>query len=84
MFTQSLFTALLVATFARAVSVTTPNNNTMWSSGTSGQTVSWEAVSSDPTSFVIQLVNQVSRILSPRHLKLINGLHLCSRRYYFT
>ncbi|KAK4686052.1 hypothetical protein P7C73_g4086, partial [Tremellales sp. Uapishka_1] len=43
---------------ASAISVTSPTNTTVWSSGTSGQTVSWEAVSTDPTSFEIQLVNQ--------------------------
>jgi hypothetical protein len=32
----------------------------VWSSGTGSQTVSWQAVDTDATSFVIQLVNQVS------------------------
>lgn len=53
------FLAPLFALAVKAVSVTSPTEGQNW--GTSGaQTVSWNAVSTDPTSFSIVLVNDVS------------------------
>jgi hypothetical protein len=53
------FLAPLFALAVKAVSVTSPTEGQNW--GTSGaQTVSWDAVSTDPTSFSIVLVNDVS------------------------
>lgn len=57
-----LFTSLLVATFAQAMTVTAPAEGVNWQSGTASQTVSWQAVDTDATSFMIQLVNQVSAV----------------------
>ncbi|CAD6565403.1 MAG: hypothetical protein TREMPRED_001159 [Tremellales sp. Tagirdzhanova-0007] len=54
----SLIASLILGTLASAIQVTSPSSSTLWSSGTSGQTVSWKAVNTDPDSFVIQLVNQ--------------------------
>jgi hypothetical protein len=64
----ALYAATLLALVSQisAIQVTSPSSSTVWSSGTSGQTVSWQAVSTDPTSFVIQLVNQVSERTSAR------------------
>lgn len=51
--------APLFALAVKAVSVTSPTEGQNW--GTSGaQTVSWDAVSTDPTSFSVVLVNDVS------------------------
>ena len=41
-----------------------PYDDTVWASGTSSQTIAWEAVSTDPESFQVQIVNQVC----PMHL----------------
>lgn len=60
----SLFTTLALAMLgAQAMTVENPTQDTVWMAETSGQTVSWEAVSTDATSFAIQLVNQVSGVL---------------------
>ena len=61
----SLIASLILGTLASAIQVTSPSSSTLWSSGTSGQTVSWKAVNTDPDSFVIQLVNQVSKASRP-------------------
>lgn len=68
MHANALYAATLLSLVSQisAIQVTSPSSSTVWSSGTSGQTVSWEAVSTDPTSFVIQLVNQVSERTSVR------------------
>ncbi|RSH93230.1 hypothetical protein EHS25_007584 [Saitozyma podzolica] len=60
MHANALYAATLLALVSQisAIQVTSPSSSTVWSSGTSGQTVSWQSVSTDPTSFVIQLVNQ--------------------------
>jgi hypothetical protein len=51
--------APLFALAVKAVTVTSPTEGQNW--GTTGaQTVSWEAVSTDPTSFSVVLVNDVS------------------------
>ncbi|WVQ77775.1 hypothetical protein IAR50_007465 [Cryptococcus sp. DSM 104548] len=49
--------ASLLATLAvsNALQVTSPSEDSVWSSGDS-QTIEWDAVSTDPTSFEIQLV----------------------------
>jgi hypothetical protein len=53
------FLAPLFALAVKAVTVTSPTEGQNW--GTSGtQTVSWDAVSTDPTSFSVVLVNDVS------------------------
>lgn len=57
---KMIFAFLSLLTVAAAIRVTSPSSSTVWASGTSAQTITWEAVSSDPTSFTIQLVNQVS------------------------
>ncbi|WWD20348.1 hypothetical protein CI109_104824 [Kwoniella shandongensis] len=58
MYTLTLTSAALAAlSLTAAIKVTSPDNNTVWKSGDS-QTVSWEAVSTDATTFAIQLVNQ--------------------------
>ncbi|WWC65868.1 uncharacterized protein I303_108490 [Kwoniella dejecticola CBS 10117] len=41
-----------------AITVESPDRDTVWQSGTSSQTISWKAVSTDADSFVVQLVNQ--------------------------
>lgn len=57
---------------ASAIKVLYPDRNTIWSSGSSSQMIAWEAVSTDPTTFEVQLSNQVScsrdsqRIASPK------------------
>lgn len=60
MYTSFLATLLLAAVGSQAITVQSPSRDTVWQSGVSAQTVSWEAVSTDATSFAIQLVNQVS------------------------
>lgn len=68
-------TALIVSLLAslglsNAISITSPSKDTVWLSGTSGQTIEWTSVSTDPTTFDIELDNQVSRFfvdVSRRH-----------------
>ena len=60
MFKSALF-ALGLAAAAQAIKVTSPTDDSIWQSGTSSQTVSWEAVDTDKTSFAILLINQVRR-----------------------
>ncbi|EIW71492.1 hypothetical protein TREMEDRAFT_28297 [Tremella mesenterica DSM 1558] len=48
----------LLAPLAMAIQITSPATSDMWSSSSSSQTVVWQAVSTDPDSFEIQLVNQ--------------------------
>ncbi|WRT69734.1 uncharacterized protein IL334_006725 [Kwoniella shivajii] len=50
--------ALSALALAGAITVESPDKDTIWQSGTSSQSISWNAVSTDPTSFVVQLVNQ--------------------------
>lgn len=57
MFKSALF-ALGLAAAAQAIKVTSPTDDSIWQSGTSSQTVSWEAVDTDKTSFAILLINQ--------------------------
>lgn len=64
MFTK-LFTVLpLVALTAQALKVTSPDEKTEWGL-TGSQTVSWESVSSDPSSFAIVFVNDVRIARAP-------------------
>ena len=59
MFIKFFTIAPLFALAVKAVTVTSPTEGQNW--GTTGaQTVSWEAVSTDPTSFSVVLVNDVS------------------------
>ncbi|ADV23337.1 Hypothetical protein CGB_G1580C [Cryptococcus gattii WM276] len=56
-------TALIVSLLAslglsNAISITSPSKDTVWLSGTSGQTIEWTSVSTDPTNFDIELDNQ--------------------------
>lgn len=51
---------LALAAIANAIQVTSPDNSTTWSSSSSAQTIQWNPVATDPTSFTVQLVNQVS------------------------
>lgn len=56
-------TALIVSLLAslglsNAISITSPSKDTVWLSGTSGQTIEWTSVSTDPTTFNIELDNQ--------------------------
>lgn len=58
---HSSFAALVAVVFlgvSQAIQVTKPALGDFWQSGQSGQTVEWQAVSTDPTSFAIELVNQ--------------------------
>ena len=43
-----------------AIMVVSPDNTTTWSSSATSQMVSWQAVATDPTTFTIQLVQNVS------------------------
>lgn len=54
----SLAVALL-ASGAQAIKVTAPTTSTIQAAGSALQ-VTWDSVSTDPTSFAIVLVNQVS------------------------
>jgi len=62
---STLLASLALCALTSAIQVTTPDDTTVWRSGTAGQTVSWKAVSTDATSFVIRLVNQVSDSSTP-------------------
>ena len=63
---RAVATLLAFAASALAMSVTAPTNSTGFT--TSGQnTVSWTAVSTDPTNFTVVLVNMVCSYL-PRAL----------------
>ncbi|ORX37645.1 hypothetical protein BD324DRAFT_622712 [Kockovaella imperatae] len=55
---QAVISAIILAALANGISVNSPNAYSEWQSGTSSQTVTWTAVSTDPSSFLIQLVNQ--------------------------
>ncbi|WVQ66434.1 uncharacterized protein L199_004615 [Kwoniella botswanensis] len=50
--------ALSALALTGAITIESPDRDTEWQSGTSSQTISWKAVSTDPDSFVVQLVNQ--------------------------
>ncbi|WVR08043.1 hypothetical protein IAU60_005087 [Kwoniella sp. DSM 27419] len=50
--------ALSLLALTGAVTVESPDRDTVWQSGTTSQTISWKAVTTDPESFVVQLVNQ--------------------------
>jgi len=49
--------ALSTLTLTSAIQVTNPTMDTVWNSN-GAQTISWEAVSTDPDSFMVVLVNQ--------------------------
>ncbi|WWC92846.1 uncharacterized protein L201_007807 [Kwoniella dendrophila CBS 6074] len=51
--------AISLLALTGAITVESPDRDTIWQSGTSSQSISWKAVSTDPQSFVVQLVNQV-------------------------
>ncbi|WVQ78963.1 hypothetical protein IAT38_001055 [Cryptococcus sp. DSM 104549] len=58
MYSTATITALLASlALTNAIKVTSPDSDTVWKAGDS-QTIEWEAVSTDATSFVVQLVNQ--------------------------
>ncbi|OCF33578.1 hypothetical protein I316_04651 [Kwoniella heveanensis BCC8398] len=50
--------ALSALALTGAITVESPDRDTIWKSGDSSQTITWKAVSTDPDSFLIQLVNQ--------------------------
>ncbi|WVQ95779.1 hypothetical protein IAU59_002878 [Kwoniella sp. CBS 9459] len=50
--------ALSALALTGAITVESPDRDTIWKSGDSSQTITWKAVSTDPDSFVVQLVNQ--------------------------
>ena len=60
MFTLNTLVVLLSASLITAIQVTNPTQQTVWNAAGGAQTLSWKAVSTDATSFVVQLVNQVS------------------------
>lgn len=51
--------ALTLLSSASAIKVLSPHDGSVWSSGSSSQSITWEAVSTDPETFQVQLVNQV-------------------------
>jgi len=53
-----LFAALFAAT-AWAATVDSPSKETSWNAGQKSQSVTWTAVSTDPSNFTISLVNMV-------------------------
>ena len=57
---KSAIAVLALGAAVNAIKVEMPDKETLWQSGGGAQTVAWEAVSTDATSFAIQLVNQVS------------------------
>jgi hypothetical protein len=60
MFSTAFVTiALLLASGAEAIKVTSPSETFVQSAGSALQ-LTWESVSTDPTSFAVVLVNQVS------------------------
>jgi len=61
---KSAIVAFTLAAVAQAISVEMPAKDTVWQSGGGAQTVSWEAVSTDATSFAIQLINQVRVVVA--------------------
>ncbi|WVF68227.1 hypothetical protein IAT40_002992 [Kwoniella sp. CBS 6097] len=50
--------ALSALALTGAITVESPDRDTIWKSGDTSQTITWKAVSTDPDSFVVQLVNQ--------------------------
>ncbi|WWD04204.1 hypothetical protein V865_002271 [Kwoniella europaea PYCC6329] len=56
--TLAALAALSALALTGAITIESPDRDTEWQSGTSSQTISWKAVSTDPDSFVVQLVNQ--------------------------
>ena len=54
-----LSASLLFVATALAISVTSPVEGAFWDASKSSQTVAWNSVSTDPTSFTILLVNMV-------------------------
>ena len=60
---SAITAALTLLSSASAIKVLSPHDASVWSSGSSSQSITWEAVSTDPETFQVQLVNQVrSRI----------------------
>ncbi|KAJ9113039.1 hypothetical protein QFC22_006135 [Naganishia vaughanmartiniae] len=71
MFTSTLVTiALLLASGAEAIKVTSPSDTTVQSAGSALQ-LTWDSVSTDPTSFAVVLVNQNSAFLAASPVTLI-------------
>lgn len=56
----ALSATLLFVAAALAISVTSPTEGQNWDASKSSQSVSWNSVSSDPSSFTISLVNMVT------------------------
>lgn len=55
-----LSASLLFVATALGLSVTSPMLGAFWDASQNTQSVAWDSVSSDPTSFTITLVNMVS------------------------
>ena len=59
MFSKVILSTVALLAVVNAIKVTSPGQNTEWSASGS-QTITWEAVSTDPDSFEVVLDNQVS------------------------
>jgi len=55
----SVLSAALFAATAWAATVDSPSQETSWDAGKKSQSVTWTAVSTDPSNFTIYLVNMV-------------------------
>lgn len=63
MFAKAIITASALLAVVNAIRVTSPGMNTEWNAS-GAQTITWEAVSTDPDSFQVVLDNQVCRVAS--------------------
>jgi len=67
---SSLYVVLAVALSALAISVTSPTNTSGWQSN-AVNTITWNRVDTDPTSFAVFLVNQDATVLPGKSELLI-------------
>lgn len=77
-----LSAALLFASTAFGLSVTSPVEGAFWDASQNTQTVGWNSVSTDPTNFTVVLVNMVSfrPILPLRGSRVLTSALFAHRR----
>ncbi|ORY34693.1 hypothetical protein BCR39DRAFT_514034 [Naematelia encephala] len=58
MFSYNIIAVLALGSLIQAIQITSPDQTAVWESGTSGQVIEYTPVSTDQSSFAIELVNQ--------------------------
>ena len=75
MFAKVIITASALLAVVNAIRVTSPGMNTEWNAS-GAQTITWEAVSTDPDSFQVVLDNQVRSVKRPWMMVLMTTAKL--------